>query len=67
MENNNIQNGHTSLLVSILSASIAWVDIQSIDLWIKIVSSIVTAVASFMAIRYYHYNTKRIKDELNKK
>lgn len=67
MENNTVQHGHTSLLISIISASIAWMDIQSIDIGVKIFSSIVTAGASFMAIRYYHYNTKRVKDELDKK
>ena len=67
MDNNNIQNGHTSLLISIISASIAWMDVQSIDIGVKIFSGIVTAGASFMAVRYYHYNTKKIKDELDKK
>ncbi len=67
MENNTVQNGHTSLLVSIISASIAWIDIQSIDMGVKVFSSVVTAGASFMAIRYYYYNTKRIKDELKER
>lgn len=68
MENNNsVSNGHTSLLISILSASVAWIDAQSVDLGVKLFSSSVSLVAGLMAIRYYHYNTKRIKDELEKK
>jgi hypothetical protein len=68
MENNNsVSNGHTSLLISVLSGSVAWVDAQSVDMGVKIFSSCVSLVAGLMAIRYYHYNTKRVKNELEKK
>lgn len=62
--NNNVQNGHLSLLISLISGSIAWIDAQSVDIGIKLLSSIVSLGAGVMAIRYYHYNTKRIKEEL---
>lgn len=65
--NNNVQNGHASLLISVITASIAWIDVKDVDIWVKLITGVFTVVASTMAIRYYHYNTKQIKNELKKK
>jgi|LakMenE18May11ns_1017448.scaffolds.fasta_scaffold9628354_1 hypothetical protein len=64
MENNNtVQQGHFSLLISLVSGSVAWIDAQSVDAGFKILSSIVSIGAGIMAIRHYYYNTKRIQND----
>jgi len=63
MENsNNVQHGHTSLAISLLSGSIAWLDAQTLDVNFKMFSSLISIAAGVMAIRYYHFNTKRIRN-----
>lgn len=63
---NNVQYGHASLTVSIIGGMLAWIDFQVIDFGVKAFTGIISMAAGVMAIRYYHYNTKRIKNEIEK-
>lgn len=62
MDNNNeLQNGHISMLVSIITATLAWIGSHDISELIKGAAGIVAIVSGVMAIRYYYYATIKAK------
>lgn len=62
MDNNhNVENGHISALVSILSATFAWIASHDISEMIKGIAGMVAIVSGIMAIRYYYYATIKAK------
>lgn len=57
-------HGHISLLVSILMGVFAWVGALDFSEVLKIAAGLVSVVAGIMAIRYYYYATKKIKNNV---
>ena len=60
-QNNDLQYGHISLLVSLLTGFFAWLGSLNAGEVLKGLSLIVSIGAGIMAIRYYYYATKKAK------
>lgn len=63
MENHQVEYGHISLAVSILSGIIAWINTLEVAELIKNGAGVVSMLAGVMAIRYYYYATKKNKKQ----
>lgn len=61
MDNHQVEYGHISLAVSILSGIIAWINMLEAAELIKNGAGIISMAAGVMAIRYYYYATKKNK------
>lgn len=61
MDNHNhiTGHGHASLLISLISGVIAWVNLHTVPELLKTGSAFVSIFAGIMAIRYYYYATKK--------
>lgn len=61
MDNNNLDNGHAALAVSLITGFIAWIGSFDFGDIVKTVSMLVSIGAGIMAIRYYYHATKKHK------
>lgn len=58
MDNNNeVQNGTLSMLISIITATIAWIGTHDLSELIRGFAGLVAIISGIMAIRYYYYAT----------
>jgi hypothetical protein len=58
MDNNsNVEFGHLSLVVSILTGIISWIGTIDVSEFIKSTAGVVAIAAGIMAIRYYYFAT----------
>lgn len=59
--NHNLEHGHASLAVSILTGIMAWIGAHTISEIAKTGAAVISIAAGIMAIRYYYYATKKTK------
>lgn len=55
---NNHAVGRICTIISIFSATISMTEVLE---WMKVIGSVIAIVSGIMAIRYYHFATKKIK------
>lgn len=60
MENNH---GPAAAIVSLSHAFIAWIMLKDAQTLAAITASIIAIASGIMAVRYYYYATKKLKDK----
>ncbi len=64
MDNNNYgELGHRFAAVTILLQIVSKMDLGSLDVFLKPISTVLAILTACMAIRYYHYATKKAKQK----
>jgi len=64
--NESAENGHISLLGSVLLSIVSWFTPEHVDLTIRIITALGAVISAILAGRYYWYATKEKKQALKK-
>lgn len=64
--NETVENGHISLLGTIVLGIISWFTPENVDMTVKLITALGAVISAILAGRYYWYATKEKKENLKR-